>query len=118
MRNMLSGRLISAGAFVLAMAAGQGAFAQANEETAPTFPLPNGASALTETYDDWVLDCRSSGQAAGCALIQTISQRDGQRVLTLTINPMASDNGYSANLITPFGLEVTRGVNLTKFIDR
>lgn len=112
MSDLLSRRAFAVCAFLLTTAAGQSAFAQAKEEAAPSFPLPNGASTLTETYDDWVLDCRSSGQAAGCALIQTISQRDGQRVLTFSVNPLATDNGYSANMITPFGLEVTKGVSL------
>lgn len=86
------------------------AFAQDAKKPEPK--LPNGATSLSETYDDWVLNCQATDKGPGCVLSQVLSQQDGQRVLTISISPVEANGTYAASLILPFGLELAAGVSL------
>lgn len=72
--------------------------------------LPNGASSLQETYQDWSLTCRSSPRTA-CAILQQQAQRSGRRVLAVELQRKSGDV-LAGTLVLPFGLSLDAGVSL------
>ncbi|WFU13313.1 invasion associated locus B family protein (plasmid) [Rhizobium sp. CB3090] len=72
--------------------------------------LPNGASSLQETYQDWSLACQSTPQAI-CTVSQQQTQQNGQRVMAIELRRNA-DGTLAGNLILPFGLALDAGVVL------
>jgi invasion protein IalB len=70
--------------------------------------------ALSETYRDWIVSCRTvqvdDNQSAArlCEMSQDLRQQDGgQRVLSVTLQTDAREDGALLTMITPFGLNVT-----------
>lgn len=70
--------------------------------------LPNGASSLQETYQDWQLSCAVRDNARACAILQDQSQQNGQRLLAVELG-MRSD-GAVATLLLPFGILLDPGI--------
>ncbi|ANP90157.1 invasion associated locus B family protein [Rhizobium leguminosarum] len=70
--------------------------------------LPNGASSLQETYQDWRLSCAVRDNARACAILQDQSQQNGQRLLAVELG-MRSD-GAVATLLLPFGILLDPGI--------
>ncbi|TCU14679.1 invasion protein IalB [Rhizobium sullae] len=70
--------------------------------------LPNGASSLQETYQDWQLSCTIRDNARACVISQDQSQQNGQRLLAVEFG-MRSD-GAVATLLLPFGILFDPGV--------
>ena len=109
-RNSLGKRVFAA--VVVSTLAWPMGSAVAQEPPAPAPKMANGANALSETYDDWVLNCQGVTNGTECALLQVLSQQNGQRVLTFTISPVANNGNYMGSLIMPFGLELAQGVTM------
>lgn len=70
--------------------------------------LPNGASSLQETYQDWQLSCAVRDNARECEILQDQSQQNGQRLLAVQLG-MRSD-GAVATLLLPFGILLEHGI--------
>ena len=79
-------------------------------QTAPA-PLPNGASSVQETYEDWSVACVQAEAGKLCALSQQQAQQDGQRVLAIEIIPRP-DGTATGTLVLPFGLSLEAGAVL------
>ncbi|GES41248.1 invasion protein [Rhizobium dioscoreae] len=71
--------------------------------------LPNGASSLQETYQDWHVACNQRDKAASCALSQDQTQQNGQRLLAVEMQ-MRPDGSALATLLLPFGIVLDSGV--------
>jgi invasion protein IalB len=93
----------SAAVALLALAGS--AFAQDNVSK-----LPNGASSLQETYQDWSLACQGTPQTI-CTVSQQQTQQNGQRVMAIELK-RNGDGTLAGNLILPFGLALDAGVVL------
>ncbi|WP_425375930.1 invasion associated locus B family protein [Rhizobium jaguaris] len=74
--------------------------------------LPNGASALQETYQDWRVACNARDKAPVCTISQDQTQQNGQRLLAVEIQ-MRSDGNAAATLLLPFGIVFDSGVTPT-----
>lgn len=70
--------------------------------------LPNGATALQETYQDWRLSCVVQNNARTCTLLQDQSQQNGQRLLAVEIR--SGSGGAFATLLLPFGILLDAGI--------
>lgn len=88
-------------AFGTGMAVAQGQPAQ----------LPNGASSVQETYQDWRVACAQTAPAHSCTLSQTQARQNGQMVLAVELSATA-DNGLTGSLVLPFGLSLQAGAAL------
>jgi invasion protein IalB len=76
----------------------------------PASALPNGASSLQETYQDWQVNCVQQGTGKRCALTQQqTDQRSHQRVLAIELDSFSTHKSAGA-LVMPFGLALDRGV--------
>ncbi|UCI09057.1 invasion associated locus B family protein [Mesorhizobium sp. B1-1-8] len=71
--------------------------------------LPNGASSLQETYQDWQLACGIQDNARVCMVSQDQTQKNGQRLLALELRPGAK-GGMTGTLLLPFGILFDPGV--------
>ena len=71
--------------------------------------LPNGASSLQETYQDWHVACNQRDKAPSCALSQDQTQQNGQRLLAVEMQ-MRPDGSALATLLLPFGIALDSGV--------
>ncbi len=73
--------------------------------------LPNGASSLQETFQDWQVACVQQGTAKRCSLAQQQADpQSKQRVLAVELTSSAGK--VSGLLVLPFGLDFERGVAL------
>lgn len=71
--------------------------------------LPNGASALQETYQDWRVACNAADKAAACVISQDQTQQNGQRLLAVEMQTRP-DGSAVATLLLPFGIILDSGV--------
>jgi len=71
--------------------------------------LPNGASTLQETYQDWRVACNVTDKAPVCAISQDQTQQNGQRLLAVEMQ-MRTDGSAIATLLLPFGIILDSGV--------
>jgi invasion protein IalB len=95
----------------------QGQTLSAQQPAAPAATLPNGASAINETYGDWTVDCRIAEQQKVCLLSQAQGNREtGQRVYAIELRP-PKDGKTEGNILMPFGLNLDAGA-LLKLDDR
>ncbi|WP_312359959.1 invasion associated locus B family protein [Ensifer sp.] len=81
-------------------------------------------SALSETYQDWVVECttaRSADKAAQkqagrkvCQISQSLLQANShERVLTIAFAiPSGGKDGLSGTIVAPFGLDLQSGIRL------
>jgi invasion protein IalB len=77
-----------------------------------TAQLPNGASSITETYGNWVVDCRLADGQKQCRLLQV--QRNiqaNQRLLEVEFW-MPRDGKVEGTILLPFGLKLDSGALL------
>jgi invasion protein IalB len=78
---------------------------------APAAQLPNGASAITEAYGDWMVRCVVDNGVKLCTLSQTQSTKDnGQRIFAIELLPR--DGKVEGNMLMPFGLKLDAGAIL------
>ncbi|NOJ43680.1 invasion associated locus B family protein [Bradyrhizobium australiense] len=78
--------------------------------------LPNGASAISETYGDWTLNCSTDKGAKVCTLSQAQVSKEGQRGFAIELR-IAKDGASEGTILMPFGLKLEAGVIL-KLDDR
>ncbi|EHS50902.1 Invasion associated locus B family protein [Rhizobium sp. PDO1-076] len=75
---------------------------------------PPLASSLTETYDNWVVDCRrvngTDPAMHSCAMSQSQVNAKRQRVLAIEVQPRS--DGASAIMVLPFGLALSQGITV------
>ncbi|RWC89867.1 MAG: invasion associated locus B family protein [Mesorhizobium sp.] len=81
------------------------AFAQQQQAAS----LPNGASSLQETYQDWQLACVIQDNARVCTVTQDQTQKNGQRLLAVELRA-AQKGGLIGTLLLPFGILFDPGV--------
>ncbi len=74
----------------------------------PPVQLPKGASAISETYGDWIVKCQLDGRARLCTLSRTqTSKETNQQVFAIELLPR---NGKTeGNILMPFGLKLDSG---------
>lgn len=72
--------------------------------------LPNGATSLQETYEDWVVACGLTEVGKHCLLSQQQTQQNGQRVLAIELTP--GGESIAGSLVLPFGLSFAAGAGL------
>jgi len=74
--------------------------------------LPGGASALSETHGDWIVNCQVTGTAKVCSLShQQFNKQSGQRLLALELTTKSGQDA-TGTLALPFGLALAKGVTL------
>ena len=74
-------------------------------------PLPGGAEAINETYQDWQMACVQPQGVKRCAVTQQQSdEKTKQRVLVVELQPRG--DRAEGVLIMPFGLAIDKGVSL------
>jgi invasion protein IalB len=71
--------------------------------------LPNGASSLQETYQDWQLACGMQDNARVCTVTQDQTQKNGQRLLAVELR-VGQKGGLIGTLLLPFGILFEPGV--------
>jgi invasion protein IalB len=71
--------------------------------------LPNGASTLQETYQDWRVACSQRDNAPACAISQDQTQQNGQRLLAVEMQ-MRPDGSAIATFLLPFGIVLDSGI--------
>ncbi|MBB6486609.1 invasion associated locus B family protein [Rhizobium lusitanum] len=71
--------------------------------------LPNGASSLQETYQDWRVACSQREKTLACLIQQDQTQQNGQRLLAVEIQ-VRPDRSAVATLLLPFGTALDAGV--------
>ena len=89
------------------------AYASAVIGPASAAPLPGGAGTLSESYQDWQVNCATKDSSTHCTMVQMQADpKTRQRVLAMEIG-RSSDGSFSAVLVLPFGLSLAAGVSLT-----
>lgn len=85
---------------------------QAQPGTQAPSALPNGASSLNETYQDWTVICAANEKGRICVLSQQQRKSDSkQLVLAAEFNAVTA-NEVRGTLVLPFGLRLADGVVL------
>lgn len=74
--------------------------------------LPNGASAINETYGDWTVDCRIANGQRLCVLLQSQgNSQTGQRVFAIELRT-PKDGRAEGTILLPFGMKLENGAVL------
>lgn len=74
--------------------------------------LPGGASALSETHSDWVVNCQVNGAAKACSLSHhQFSKQTNQRLLAIELSTKTGEDA-AGTLALPFGLALAKGITL------
>lgn len=74
--------------------------------------LPNGASAINETYGDWTVDCRIANGQRLCVLLQSQgNSQTGQRVFAIELRA-PKDGRAEGTILFPFGMKLENGAVL------
>jgi invasion protein IalB len=71
--------------------------------------MPNGASTVQETYQDWRVACNLRDKAPACVISQDQTQQNGQRLLAVEMQ-MRPDGSAIATFLLPFGIVLDSGV--------
>ncbi|KAA0968516.1 invasion associated locus B family protein [Aureimonas fodinaquatilis] len=76
-----------------------------------TTGLPNGATSINETYDEWIVTCLNGPNGKACSLAQIQNdQKSGQRALAIQLQSSAET--ATGVLLLPFGLQLSEGVTM------
>ena len=74
--------------------------------------LPNGASAINETYGDWTVDCRIVERQRLCVLLQSQgNSQTGPRVFAIELRA-PRDGRAEGTILFPFGMKLENGAVL------
>lgn len=74
--------------------------------------LPGGATTLSESHDDWQVQCQVVKELVTCAAQQQqFSSQSNRRVLAVQMIPGA--DGLDATIVLPFGLLLAKGAVLS-----
>ncbi|MBO0753457.1 MAG: invasion associated locus B family protein [Bradyrhizobiaceae bacterium] len=75
--------------------------------------LPNGASAINETYGDWTVDCRLVEGQKQCMIMQAqINNQTRQRLFEIQLHA-PKDARTEGTILMPFGLKLDTGAIAT-----
>jgi invasion protein IalB len=84
------------------------AFGQAANPAAGS--LPGGATAISERYGDWGVNCTQQENAKSCVIAyQQVESRSGQRLLAIELGPRGADKA-EGTIAVPFGLLFEPGI--------
>ncbi|KWV49911.1 invasion protein [Bradyrhizobium macuxiense] len=79
--------------------------------TVRAFQLPKGASAISETYGDWIVKCVVDNGARLCTLSQSqVSKETNLQVFAIEL--LSRDGKTEGNMLMPFGLKLEAGAVL------
>ncbi|MCW8057255.1 invasion associated locus B family protein [Agrobacterium tumefaciens] len=82
------------------------------DRAAPAISLPNGASAINETYGDWSVSCSIADVRKICVMSQAQGDKQtGQRLFAIELQS-SKDGKTDGILLMPFGLKLDDGVKL------
>lgn len=82
------------------------------QPTTKAATLPNGASAINETYGDWTVDCRIANEQRLCVLLQSQgNSQTGQRVFAIELRA-PKDGRAEGTILFPFGMKLENGAVL------
>jgi invasion protein IalB len=82
------------------------------QPAASTATLPNGASAINESYGDWTVDCRITDGRKACVLAQSQgNSQTNQRVFAIELRT-PQDGRSEGTILMPFGLKLDNGAVL------
>ena len=83
----------------------------AADGTVRAVQLPKGASAISETYGDWIVKCAVDNGAKLCTLGQSqLSKETNLQVFAIELLPR--DGKIEGNMLMPFGLKLDAGAVL------
>lgn len=83
-----------------------------SQSAAQAATLPNGASAINETYGDWTVDCRIANGQRLCVLLQSQgNSQTGQRVFAIELRA-PKDGRAEGTILMPFGMKLENGAVL------
>ncbi len=71
--------------------------------------MPDGASAITEVFGDWVVGCDVVEGTSHCVLSQKQTLEDGRRLVLVNLFPQPSGD-FEAVMVLPFGLLLAEGL--------
>ncbi|WP_019907015.1 invasion associated locus B family protein [Methylobacterium sp. 77] len=72
---------------------------------------PEGASALSETYGDWSINCSRENQATICSVVQAQgSKRENRREFAIELKAPANDR-TDGLILMPFGFQIEPGLS-------
>jgi invasion protein IalB len=78
----------------------------------PAAQLPNGASAINESYGDWTVDCRIVEGQKQCVLSQAQgNSQTGQRIYAIELRT-PRDGKTEGTILMPFGVKLDSGAIL------
>lgn len=82
-----------------------------SQTSAVAVQLPKGASAISETYGDWIVKCLVDNGSRLCTLSQSqLSKETNQQVFAIELLPR--DGKTEGNMLVPFGLKLDAGAIL------
>ncbi len=82
------------------------------QPTTQAATLPNGASAINETYGDWTVDCRILNGQRLCVLSQSQgNSQTGQRVFAIELRT-PREGRAEGTILMPFGMKLDNGAVL------
>jgi invasion protein IalB len=91
--------------------AGQEGGGEPATEQPRAMQLPGGATALSETHGNWVVNCRIANNARVCTYsFQQFDRASNQRAFAIELAPRQAIAG--GTLALPFGLDLAKGVTL------
>lgn len=83
-----------------------------SQPAASAATLPNGATAVNETYGDWTVDCRIANGQRLCVLLQSQgNSQTGQRVFAIELRT-PKDGRAEGTILFPFGMKLENGAVL------
>ncbi len=75
-------------------------------------PLPGGASSLSETYENWELNCADQSDNVVCSLTQVqIDTQTQQQILAIELQS-DGEGGLAGAIVLPFGLALSQGATI------
>jgi len=85
---------------------------QAVTQPKPSAQLPNGATSINESFEDWTVGCRIADGQKVCLLSQVqVSKQTGQRVFAIELQ--APQGGKTdGTILMPFGVNLDSGAIL------
>jgi invasion protein IalB len=96
--------------------AAAGALLLTGTKPAPAQAEQSTPTALSETFGDWMVNCQAAPDAKKrvCQMVQQqVDSKTGQNVLMIALGaPDVKTGASSSTLVLPFGLDVTKGVQI------
>ena len=84
----------------------------AHAQTQTTAALPNGASSINETFQDWTVVCGSGENGRTCVMSQHQRKNDTRQLVLAAEFNMVTQDEVRGTLVLPFGLRLADGVIL------